>query len=224
MRAASILVAAAKFRKDVCTGNLKYESVGVRKAESLEMRPLCSVAYKYMFHACRIPSRKDNMDSYTIYDPSRYRHCIIACKGHFFKMNFIHEHSHEPLPLKVIENRLMQIIALAEKAGRSQHLGILTSDHRDIWADKRAQLVELGAEDDLEDIQSGAIVICLDDETPTSRTESATLFWHGGKSSGFNRWFDKSVQIVCTKNGQAGLIGEHSMMVSLYFYMLTLCF
>ena len=31
-------------------------------------------------------------------------------------------------------------------------------------------------------------------------------------SSGSNRWFDKSIQLICTNNGKAGLVGEHSMM------------
>lgn len=157
------------------------------------------------------------MDSYAIYDPSRYLHCIIACKGHFFTLDFVHENSHEPLPISVIENRLMKIIDLADKAEPSHHLGILTSDNRDTWANNRNQLLNFGIEEDLETLQSGALLICLDDEAPVSRTESATLFWHGGKSSGFNRWFDKSIQIMCTKNGKAGLIGEHSMMVSAVF-------
>lgn len=44
-----------------------------------------------------------------------------------------------------------------------------------------------------------------------SRRQCADIFWTGGLSSGHNRWFDKSIQIMCTKNGKAGLIGEHSM-------------
>ncbi len=47
---------------------------------------------------------------------------------------------------------------------------------------------------------------------PVSRSECGNIFWTGGLSSGNNRWFDKSIQIMCTNNGKAGLIGEHSMM------------
>lgn len=35
---------------------------------------------------------------------------------------------------------------------------------------------------------------------------------HGNISSGHNRWFDKSIQLIVTNNGKAGLVGEHSMM------------
>ena len=38
------------------------------------------------------------------------------------------------------------------------------------------------------------------------------MFLTGGLTSGHNRWFDKSIQIMCTENGKAGLQGEHSMM------------
>ena len=43
-------------------------------------------------------------------------------------------------------------------------------------------------------------------------TEAARIFWHGGASSGGNRWFDKSCQLVCTKNGRVAYIGEHAML------------
>ena len=49
-------------------------------------------------------------------------------------------------------------------------------------------------------------------QTPFSREQCANIFWTGGLKSGYNRWFDKSIQIVCTKNGKAGYVGEHSMM------------
>lgn len=46
-----------------------------------------------------------------------------------------------------------------------------------------------------------------------SRKQCGEIFWHGGNhDSGGNRWFDKSVQIMCANNGKAGLLGEHSML------------
>lgn len=43
-------------------------------------------------------------------------------------------------------------------------------------------------------------------------TDAAKVFWYGGDSSGRNRWFDKSMQLVCTRNGRVGYVGEHSML------------
>lgn len=53
-------------------------------------------------------------------------------------------------------------------------------------------------------------------QDPVSRKQCGEIFWSGGvtggATSGHNRWFDKSVQLLCTNNGKAGLLGEHSMM------------
>ena len=38
------------------------------------------------------------------------------------------------------------------------------------------------------------------------------MFLAGGLTSEHNRWFHKSIQIMCTENGKAGLQGDHSMM------------
>lgn len=37
-------------------------------------------------------------------------------------------------------------------------------------------------------------------------------FWHGGPTSGSNRWFDKSMQLLVTRNGHVAYQGEHSML------------
>lgn len=42
-------------------------------------------------------------------------------------------------------------------------------------------------------------------------TDKALNFWHGGSQSGSNRWFDKPMQILVTRNGHVAYQGEHSM-------------
>lgn len=66
-------------------------------------------------------------------------------------------------------------------------------------------------EEALKELESGAVLLCLDiDDTVVARSEIAELLLHGtGKG---NRWFDKSVQLIVSANGKAGLLGEHSMM------------
>jgi carnitine O-acetyltransferase len=49
-------------------------------------------------------------------------------------------------------------------------------------------------------------------EEPTSKKQASEIFWTGGLTAGHNRWFDKSIQLICTNNGKAGMTGEHSMM------------
>ena len=163
MRGASMLVAAAEYRKKVCSGSLPCEAIGRKDPKT----PLCSVAFKYMFNACRIPAREQ--DSYKMYDPSLHRHCIVARKGYFFSVNFVDEHG-DPLPLEVMESKLQRIVQLADDAearGDAPMLGWLSSNDRDSWADARDELLKAGGakmEAALEKLQSGALLLCLDDE------------------------------------------------------------
>jgi hypothetical protein len=76
----------------------------------------------------------------------------------------------------------------------------------------------------LERLESAAFCICLDDDAaPVSRAECANHFWHGTSSHGNNRWMDKSIQLIVTANGKAGLVGEHSMYASCHGSMLLPC-
>eukprot|EP00970_Alexandrium_tamarense_P018651 scaffold13358_cov198-Alexandrium_tamarense.AAC.14 len=212
LRAASLLYSSAQFRQLVASGSLPYEAIGRKEPKT----PLCSVAYKYMFNACRVP-RKDQ-DSYRIYDPALNTHVIVACGGKFYSFDFLDE-SGEPLGLEVIEERLQKCVEMSKSGGGVSNelmLGYLTSDDRDKCAESRAELIRVGGakmENALEKLESGALLICLDEnEEPISKKQSSELFWTGGLSSGHNRWFDKSIQLICTNNGKAGMNGEHSMM------------
>jgi carnitine O-acetyltransferase len=208
-RGAAILFATAEFRKKVVTGQLPPEMIGKKKQTKI-----CSTAYKYMFNACRVPCLEQ--DVYRIYDPSLYTHCIVARNGHFFAMELVHPQTGNPLPVSQLEEQLMDCIRMADRLPSSRKkLGLLTSQNRDDWASARQDLVKMGSiamKDALELLESGAVLLNLDDEAPVSRQECGNLFWTGGLASGENRWFDKSIQIMVTNNGKAGLIAEHSMM------------
>ena len=206
-RAASLLWHAAEFRYGVVSGTKPQETLGKKKA------PLCSTAFKYMFHACRIP--KKDQDSYAIYDPSRYTHAIVACKGHFFSVDFLDERG-QVIPVKILEQRIQQCVDLAKAQAPALELGWLTAQDRDEWAENRNILLEAGGvamEEALEKVQSGALMLCLDDEEPISRTECAHIMLHGvnpqdGENKPCNRFFDKSIQLIVAKNGKTGFLGE----------------
>lgn len=189
---------------------MPHEAIGRKEPKT----PLCSAAYKYMFNACRVP-RKDD-DTYRIYDPALNSHIIVACGGKFYSFDFVEKSSGEPLPLNVIEERLQQCVEMSKGGPALPMLGYLTSDDRDKCAEAREELLRVGGskmEDALEVLESGAVMICLDEnESPTSKKQSSEVFWTGGLRSGNNRWFDKSIQLICTNNGKAGMAGEHSMM------------
>lgn len=162
-RGAAILYAVAEFRRMVVTGSLPTEMVGRKKDV-----PLCSVGFKYMFNACRIPRRIQ--DSYRIYDPSLYKHAIVARKGQFFAIEFV-DGNGNPLAVQLLEKRLDSIIRMADENGAKRantlKLGWLTSQDRDLWADGREGLIKAGGErmkKALKKLESGAFLLCLDDE------------------------------------------------------------
>ena len=215
MRGATILQAVGEYRRRVCSGSLPCEMIGRKDPKT----PLCSAAFKYMFHACRIPAR--SQDAYRMYDPSRHRHCVVANKGYFFAVDFV-DGDGDPLPFCILEERLQRCVDMAEEMQQSMRgtrtvprIGLLTASDRDSWADVRGRLLDAGGEPmgrALERLESGAFLLCLDDNEPLSLRQCGINYWHGGAESGRNRWFDKSMQFVCTRNGKVGFIGEHSMM------------
>lgn len=186
-RAAALLYSTAEFRKLVVTGTLPCEKIGKKKT------PICSTAYKYMFNACRIP--RLDQDSYKIYDPSLNTHCIVARKGSFFEIELTDPATGNPLPVEELENQLQQCLTSADAVSSTRpKLGLMTSGNRDDWAKDRVALLQVGGiamEHALERLQSGAILLNLDDDDPVSRQECGDLFWTGGLRSGPNRWFDK---------------------------------
>jgi carnitine O-acetyltransferase len=212
-RGAALLTAAAQYRHQVCSGSLAPTVLG----RGDRAQPLCSAAYKYMFHASRIP--RPQQDSYKIYDPARYRHAVVARKGHFYTLNLCGPDHATPYPVATLQAGLERIVAHADAMHAHPpppQLGWLTTAPRDDWAAARQTLLDTDQQyqrstvaDALERLESGAVLLCLDDVHAVSRLEMGQLLLHG---AGHNRWFDKSVQLVVTENGKAGLIGEHSMM------------
>lgn len=120
------------------------------------------------------------------------------------------------------KNFLMSLFPLLSQF---PHSALLCLSHTHFLSTRNcifSQLVADGNEKLLERAEAAALVVCLDDHAPETRSEVARSLWHG---DGRNRHFDKSVQIVVFSNGKAGLVGEHSMMdgmpVRLYYARLV---
>jgi carnitine O-acetyltransferase len=218
-RGAALLQASVEFRNQVCSGQLKAETVG----RGDRAKTLDSTAYKYMFHATRIPQLQS--DVYDIHDPSLHRHVVVMCRGRLYSMDVCDPHG-RPYSLPLLERGLRDIMDRAAEATASSssssssssppELGWLTHSNRDDWATARNALLSKvpGAATALHTLESAMLCLCLDDQArPTSRAECAWHFWHGGTEAGRNRWMDKSIQLIVTQNGKAGLAGEHSMCV-----------
>lgn len=162
-RAAAAVYAVAEGRKQICSGQMTPESVGAQ--------PLCSVGFKYMFHACRLP--QPEQDSYAIHDPSLYRHCIVASNGQFYAVDIVDDND-DPLPLSMIQARLKRCQELSHSDEQKDYpqLGWLTSSDRDTWTNDRNELLSVGGDtmqDALQKLESGAFVINLDDDVSAIR-------------------------------------------------------
>ncbi|KAL7550169.1 hypothetical protein ACHAWF_013405 [Thalassiosira exigua] len=144
-----------------------------------------------------------------IYDPCKQKHCIVASRCYFFAIDFVDDQAN-PLPLDLLVKRLQKVEVLANRQEEND-MPKLGCD-REFWARAHSQLLEEGGtemKNAMELIESGALVICLDEARPETSSDANEIFWHGNGQG--NRWFDKSIQLVCTKNGQITLVGEHSM-------------
>jgi carnitine O-acetyltransferase len=201
-RGAALLKAAWEYRQLVCSGDLPQETIGKNKT------PLCSVGFKYLFHSCRMP--RDKEDSYKLYDPSVYTHAIVAVRGQFFTLPMVDDDG-KAYALQAMEAALEQCIDKAKES--SLDLGLLTTANRDKCTHSREELLRVGGppmEKAFEKLESGMLLLCLDEEEPYSYQQAARHYWHGNGSS--NRWYDKNIQLVVTKNGKFGYVGEHAMM------------
>lgn len=183
-RAAALLHSLATSRQLICSGQMPYESI--QHGHDTEEEPLCSTAFKYLFHSCRIP-QKDAQDTYHLYDPSRNSHAIVACRGQFFAVEFCNE-AGDPLPLDVLVQRLEQCQDLAQKQeGLLPEMGWLTSADRDFWANSRRELIDVGGEQmkqALTKLESGAFVLNLDDDEVSISGERLFLTLQGKPSQG----------------------------------------
>jgi hypothetical protein len=116
----------------------------------------------------------------------------VARKGHFFSVELVDLESGDPLPLSWLEEQLKQCLDMADTISSAQpRLGLLTTSNRDAWADAWEQLLSVGGievEEALEKLQSGAVLVSLDDESPVLRQECGELLLSGGLTSGKNRW------------------------------------
>lgn len=110
------------------------------------------------------------------------------------------------LPPEIIYARMSHITNM-KLEDASHPIGVLTSENRDKWATIRNDLEKLGNQEALRLIDSAIYCIALDDQSSDDPDKLLTSFLHGDPK---NRWFDKSISLIITKNGQAAVNFEHS--------------
>eukprot|EP00986_Skeletonema_menzelii_P000343 scaffold95_cov116-Skeletonema_menzelii.AAC.2 len=159
--------------------------------------------------------KNNQSDLVRIYDPSLFKHCVVACRGHFFAVDFVDDQAN-PLALGTLTEKLVKCQEMAKKQESldiPKAIGWLSGCNRDVWASSLDKLTRHESfREAMEVLESGAFVICLDETTPATMSDASETFWDGKGALGCNRFFDKSVNIIVNGLGQAAVLGEHSMM------------
>ncbi|GKT66740.1 mycocerosic acid synthase [Colletotrichum tofieldiae] len=192
--AAALTRAVCEFKRDRDAGNLEPDFLGERAN--------CGHSLLWLFNAVREP----NLDCDKMLKYPGNEHVAVLRKGHLFKVPLLE--GDDIVSYQKLKATFKAILdqALDEK----YWTGTLTTDNRDNWASNRQKLLSLDNRNAryLNTIEKSVFVLCLDDNSLVTREERIRFGYLGAS---FNRWHDKSFQILVTANGRSGSIFEHSM-------------
>ncbi|XP_076853895.1 carnitine palmitoyltransferase 1Aa (liver) isoform X2 [Brachyhypopomus gauderio] len=173
--------------------------------------PMCSSQYERMFNTSRVPG----VDSDTLQHVSDSRHIVVYHRGRYFKVGMFYD-GRLLLP-REIEQQMERILADAsEPQPGEEKLAALTAGNRVPWACARDAYLRRGKNrQSLDAVEKAAFFVTLDDTEqryePNNAVESlrryAKSLLHG---KCYDRWFDKSFNLIVYKNGTMGLNAEHS--------------
>ncbi|QRW17279.1 carnitine O-acetyltransferase [Rhizoctonia solani] len=207
---------AGNYKRGCCSARRKRIKLGVHGWRNGGMMlHILPTAIRWMFDCCRVPGTdgKDFSVSFAqAGDTGDSGHVVVIRNGRLWRVDasapdggllgtdelqkqfdYIYQHSEEPTP----------------------GVGVLTSNNRDVWAKDYQALREIPANAEiLREIESCAFIVCLDKGRPQGPAELSRASWHGGLKGEElgNRWVDKPCQFIVYDNGEAGFMGEHSVM------------
>ncbi|KAG8992970.1 Carnitine O-acetyltransferase mitochondrial [Tulasnella sp. JGI-2019a] len=206
-RAAAITRSALLQRRDLKQGKTPVDMN--------RTQPLCMDTWRWMFDCCRIPGLDGTDWSITgtkSEDDGNAGHIAVFRNGRLWKVDI--NNNGRLLSTSELERQFEMICE--QSRGTYPHIGTLTSNDRDLWAKDFATLRDTSAQNatNLETVATAAFVVCLDSSAPTTRPEQSMLCFHGGRHGEElqNRWMDKPAQFIIFANGEAGYMGEHSVM------------
>ncbi|XP_062845574.1 carnitine palmitoyltransferase 1Aa (liver) isoform X1 [Trichomycterus rosablanca] len=172
--------------------------------------PMCSSQYERMFNTSRIPG----VETDTLQHVSNSRHIVVYHKGRYFKVGMFYD-GRLLLP-RELEQQMARILAdTSEPLPGEEKLAALTAGDRVPWACARNAYLRQGKNRQaLDAVERAAFFVTLDDteqqhdpKNPVSLRGFAKSLLHG---KCYDRWFDKSFNLIIYKNGTMGLNAEHS--------------
>ncbi|KAJ7994607.1 hypothetical protein DPEC_G00251220 [Dallia pectoralis] len=173
--------------------------------------PMCSAQYERMFNTSRIPG----LDTDTIQHMRDSRHIAVYHRGRYFKVPMFYDG--KVLSPRAIEQQMERILAdTSDPQPGEETLAALTAGDRVPWAKARETYLRQGKNRlSLDAVEKAAFFVTLDDteqryaaDNPVRSLDSYAKSLFHGKC--YDRWFDKSFNLIVFKNGTMGLNAEHS--------------
>ncbi|TRY54940.1 hypothetical protein DNTS_020704 [Danionella cerebrum] len=167
-----------------------------------------------VFAASRLPGK--NQDELKTFPESL--HAILTCRGGIFPIQILHKQSSEeaisPLPLNDIYTQLLHVMSHPAATAEFDPSTIcsLSSLQRQAWHSVRSSILKAGSEAaaSLQVMESAVLAVSLEDSpAPADLAEMLNAVRLGEKSSRCLRYYDKVVNLVVFKDGQAGMLFEH---------------
>jgi len=198
-RAAELTSSALSFCLSIADGTIEPD---VHNGQAL-----CMKQYSSIFGAVRIPRKgPDSFVSHAAGQSRRGlpRHVAVLRGGKIFSLQVLDDNG-QPYGTEALEEAFRSIATV--RRNPSIHAGVLTTRPRHEWAHVREELIRAhkNNEEALGIIERALFAVCLDDTAPADDSEAGLLLL-----SGNNRWYDKSLQVIVFRNGQAGINFEHS--------------
>ncbi|XP_071942784.1 carnitine O-palmitoyltransferase 1, liver isoform-like isoform X2 [Antedon mediterranea] len=203
-RAANVTLSCLKFRKEIFQETL--DPIMVQN-----LVPLCSWQYERLFNTTRIPGLET--DKVVTFHTSR--HVAVYHMGRFYKLLF--QINGYNLNACELEQQFQYILDDDTEPGEGdKYIPALTAGERIPWAAARQKFFKSGDNKvSLDIIEKAAFVVVLDEDEHDYDPDDYTQLDRFGRSllhgKGYDRWFDKSFNLVVFKNGRVGCNAEHSI-------------
>uniref|UniRef100_A0A8C6USI3 carnitine O-palmitoyltransferase n=1 Tax=Neogobius melanostomus TaxID=47308 RepID=A0A8C6USI3_9GOBI len=189
----------------------KLDRAQIKPLMLLHTIPMCSSQYERMFNTSRVPG----LDTDSLVHVNESKHIVVYHKGRFYKVWMFYD-GRLLLP-REIEQQMERILSdTSEPMPGEEKLAALTAGDRTPWAKARELYFGRGKnKQSLDAIEKAAFFVTLDDteqrydtNNPVKSLDSyAKSLLHGHC---YDRWFDKSFNLIVFKNGTMGLNAEHS--------------
>ncbi|RXM30706.1 Carnitine O-palmitoyltransferase 1, liver isoform [Acipenser ruthenus] len=177
---------------------------------ALGIVPMCSYQMERMFNTTRIPGIETDF----IQHLKDSKHMVVYHKGRFYKVWLHHGGRHlQPCELEMQFQKILD--DKTEPQPGELKLAALTAGERIPWARARVKFFSQGINKvSLDAIEKAAIFMTLDEEEQGYDKEKLRSIDSYAKSllhgKCYNRWFDKSFNLIAYKNGKLGINAEHS--------------